>query len=122
MKKQALVVLLAALSLVAGPSAFAQRDGKRDEPRDERAGAEHRQDDNRGRGERPGERGAGPQHNFRKGDRLPAQYRSKQYVVNDWRGRHLTAPPRGYHWVQTGGDYVLVAIATGVIASILLNQ
>ncbi|MES1163856.1 MAG: RcnB family protein, partial [Rhizobacter sp.] len=29
---------------------------------------------------------------------------------------------RGYHWVQTGGDYVLVAIATGIIASILLNQ
>ena len=50
------------------------------------------------------------------------QYRSRQYVVDDWRGHHLSAPPRGYHWVQAGGDYVLAAIATGVIASILLNQ
>lgn len=67
-------------------------------------------------------RGAGPEHSFYRGGRLPPQYRSRQYVVDDWRGHHLNAPPRGYHWVQTGGDYVLVAIATGVIASILLNQ
>ncbi|MEO8523182.1 MAG: RcnB family protein [Caldimonas sp.] len=67
-------------------------------------------------------RGAGPDHNFYRGGRLPPQYRSRQYVVDDWRGHHLNAPPRGYHWVQTGGDYVLVAVATGIIASILLNQ
>ena len=68
------------------------------------------------------ERGAGPDHAFRRGGRLPADYRSRQYVVDDWRGHHLTAPPRGYHWVQTGADYVLVAVATGIIADILLNQ
>ena len=54
------------------------------------------------------------------GGRLPAEYRSHQYVVDDWRGHHLSAPPRGYHWVQTGPDYVLVAIATGLIAQIVL--
>ena len=43
-------------------------------------------------------------------------------IVNDWRGHRLSAPPRGYHWVQTGGDYVRVAIATGIIVQILLNQ
>jgi len=56
------------------------------------------------------------------GGRLPQEWRSRQYVVDDWRGHHLSAPPRGYQWVQTGSDYVLVAIATGIIASILLNQ
>lgn len=66
-------------------------------------------------------RGAGPSHNFRRGTYLTPQYRSRQYVVDDWRGHHLKAPPRGYHWVQTGGDYVLVAIATGLILEILLN-
>lgn len=66
--------------------------------------------------------GAGPQHNFYRGDRLPGEYRHRNYVVNDWRGHRLSAPPRGYHWVQAGGDYVLVAIATGVILQILLNQ
>lgn len=61
-------------------------------------------------------------HAWSRGDRLPAEYRTRQYVVDDWRSHRLNAPPRGYHWVQSGGDYLLVAIATGVIASILLNQ
>ncbi len=43
------------------------------------------------------------------------EYRSRNYVVDDWRGHQLTAPPRGYHCVRTGGDQVLVAIATGII-------
>ena len=68
------------------------------------------------------ERGAGPDHNFHRGGRLPMQYRSHQYVVNDWRGHHLSAPPRGQQWVQTGADYVLVAIATGLIVQVLLNH
>jgi Ni/Co efflux regulator RcnB len=66
--------------------------------------------------------GAGPQHSWRRGDRLPSQYRSNQYVVDDWRGHHLRQPPRGYHWVQSGGDYVLAAIATGVIADLIINH
>ncbi len=74
--------------------------------------------------QRPGYegRGAGPNHNFHRGGRLPQEYRNRQYVVDDWRGHHLNAPPRGYQWVQTGGDYLLVAIATGIIAQILLSQ
>ncbi|CAN5789662.1 hypothetical protein BH11PSE8_BH11PSE8_08140 [soil metagenome] len=67
-------------------------------------------------------RGAGPDHRFYRGGYLPPEYRGRQYVVDDWRGHRLSAPPRGYHWVQSGGDYILVAIATGIIASILLNQ
>ncbi|MEP6876854.1 MAG: RcnB family protein [Burkholderiales bacterium] len=67
-------------------------------------------------------RGAGPDYNFYRGGRLPPQYRGREYVVDDWRGHHLRQPPRGYHWVQTGPDYLLVAISTGIIASILLNQ
>jgi Ni/Co efflux regulator RcnB len=66
-------------------------------------------------------RGAGPEHGFYKGDRLPYQYRGNIYVVNDWRGHRLSAPPRGYQWVQTGSDYVLAAVATGIILQILLN-
>jgi Ni/Co efflux regulator RcnB len=68
-----------------------------------------------------GERGAGPNHNYYKGQALPAQYRHRNYVVDDWRSHRLSAPPRGYHWVQTGSDYVLVAIATGIIFQLFLN-
>ncbi|MCJ0762430.1 RcnB family protein [Variovorax terrae] len=67
-------------------------------------------------------RGAGPDHNFRRGQRLPPEFRGRQSVVDDWRGHHLSPPPRGYQWVQTGADYVLVAVATGIIAQILLGQ
>lgn len=68
------------------------------------------------------DRGAGPQHAFHRGGRLPSYYHQQRYVVDDWRGRNLSAPPRGYHWVQTGDDFVLVAIATGVILQLLLNH
>ena len=108
-----------------------QRDANRGDPR------AYQRDDYRGDQRRPGyyrhgyrngyrgdgrQRGAGPSHSWYRGDRLPPEYRSRHYVVDDWRGHHLSAPPSGYHWVQAGGDYVLAAIATGVIAAILLNQ
>lgn len=70
---------------------------------------------------RPQGPGGGPDHNFYRGGRLPPYYRTRHYVVNDWRVHHLRQPPRGYYWVQTGGDYLLVAIATGIIAEVLLN-
>ncbi|MBV7534445.1 RcnB family protein [Duganella sp. sic0402] len=94
-----------------GPD-FSRHDERRNDRND------YRHDDRRDG--RPDHRGAGPRHNLYKGGRLPPEYRSRQYVVNDWRGHRLSAPPRGYHWVQTGSDYVLVAITTGVIASLLL--
>jgi Ni/Co efflux regulator RcnB len=66
--------------------------------------------------------GAGPNHDIRRGGRLPDRYRTNQYVVNDYRSHHLRQPPRGYHWVQTGGDYVLAAVATGIIADLIVNS
>lgn len=58
---------------------------------------------------------------FYRGARIPVEYRSPVYVVGDWRSHRLSAPPRGQHWVQVGPDYVLVAIATGVIVQLLLG-
>lgn len=60
---------------------------------------------------------------YRRGEYVPDQYRQRQYYVNDWRAHHLYAPPYGYQWVQAdGGDYLLVALASGLIANLLLNQ
>lgn len=50
---------------------------------------------------------------------MPAQYRSHHYVVNDWRAHGLRQPGRGQQWVQNGSDYLLVAIASGVIAQVI---
>jgi Ni/Co efflux regulator RcnB len=77
---------------------------------------------NEGWGEERRWNGAGPDHSFRRGDHLPSRYRNHQYVVNNYREHHLRPPPRGYHWVQTGSDYVLAAIATGVIADLIINH
>ncbi len=65
---------------------------------------------------------ANNRHDFRRGERLPSNYRSNHYVVDNWRTHGLHAPRRGQHWVQVGNDYLLVSIATGVIASILAGH
>jgi Ni/Co efflux regulator RcnB len=63
----------------------------------------------------------GPQYrnSWRKGDRFDYRQARNYRVVNDYRGRHLKAPPRGYHYVQSGNDALLVGISSGVIAAIL---
>lgn len=67
-------------------------------------------------------RGAGPHHDMYRGGYLPHDYRNRQYVIDNWREYRLSPPPRGYHWVQVGGDYVLAAITTGLIMQILLDR
>jgi Ni/Co efflux regulator RcnB len=37
----------------------------------------------------------------------------------DYRHYHLNAPPRGYEWREVDGNYVMAAVATGVIASVI---
>jgi Ni/Co efflux regulator RcnB len=37
----------------------------------------------------------------------------------DYKEQHLRAPPRGYEWRMVDGNYVLAAVATGVIASVV---
>jgi Ni/Co efflux regulator RcnB len=55
---------------------------------------------------------------WHRGDKLPASYRGKGYVV-DYRHYGLGAPPRGYQYVRVNNDVVLTAIATGVVASVV---
>lgn len=59
---------------------------------------------------------------WRRGGRLPPEYRSRNYVVNDYRAYRLQPPPRGYQWIGVGGEFALAAIATGVIAQIVLSR
>lgn len=127
-QSKALISAVTALCLGFSGLAFAQGDHDSDRRGPDR-GADRGHDDHRGRDDRgrPPQHmdhgpGAGPDHNFYKGGRLPQNWRSREYVVDDWRGHHLNQPPRGYQWVQVGGDYVMVAVATGIIASILLNH
>lgn len=138
MNSKSFVTTVLAMFLAAGGLAFAQGNGDRnDSSRNEplQLGAQQDPSDdevlqlnppeNQGfalDGERHNDRGAGPNHAYHRGDRLPPNERNRQYVVDNWRGHGLMAPASGYHWVQTGGDYVLVAIPTGVIVQFLLDE
>jgi Ni/Co efflux regulator RcnB len=130
MKITTLTATCAALALAFGGAAFAKDKGghgehdnrnkfkhghyenqhdRRDDQRDERRDAHEER------------RGAGPEHNIYQGGRLPTYYRNRGYWVDDWRGHRLSAPPPGYHWVQAGGDYVLVANSSNIIFRINLG-
>ena len=37
----------------------------------------------------------------------------------DYRQYHLSAPPRGYEWRRVDGNYVMAAVATGIVASLV---
>jgi Ni/Co efflux regulator RcnB len=128
MNKKAMIAVAMAFNLAAGSVAMAQGNSNRgdrgNDQRNDRSDVRH---DNRDFGRNHNDharngRGAGPGNAYYQGDRYPAEYRNRHYVVDDWRGHHLSAPPRGYQWVQSGNDYVMVAIASGIIASLILGR
>lgn len=128
-----LICTALAFSLLGSTASFAQRG---DQDHRSNHGGEHRdhdRDNNRGRdndrgGDRNGFRDRGDDRNsgrphWSKGDRLPPHYRQRDYIVADWRARHLRTPPRGYHWVRNDDDqYVLAAVASGIIAEIVAQN
>jgi len=151
MKNTLIASALIALSLAASGNALAQRDDHRERGHQARHGERHDNDRHHDRSERhdrhdryerhdgphgkgnhrfddaryyhrDDRRGGGPRHDLRRGHHLSKEYRHDRYVVTDWRTRHLSAPPRGHHWVRAGNDYVLAAIATGLIAQVLLSN
>lgn len=132
MKSKALVCAITLATLSFGSLSFAQGDDRRGggaEPqRFEQRGSMHRdgRDFNARHVDRRNARhdryadARGPR--FHRGDRVPTEYRHRGHAMNNWRAQHLNAPARGQQWVQVGADYALIAIATGVIAQLVLNR
>lgn len=54
-----------------------------------------------------------------KGQRFDRRHAANYRVVNDYRDYRLSAPPRGYQWVRSGNDAVLIALASGVIGAVI---
>jgi Ni/Co efflux regulator RcnB len=64
----------------------------------------------------------GPQHrNWRRGERFDRRYAQNYQVIDYRRYRGLKAPPRGYRYVRSGNDAVLVGVTSGIIASVIAN-
>jgi len=132
MKKfSAAVCAIAAAALLSSSLSFADERGRQDEYQrgnrhDHGRGHDNRRDegqfdqrDGRWNDRRPEYNARGPE--FHRGGYISHEYRNRAYEV-DYREHHLSRPPQGHRWVQVGADYVLIAIATGVIASIILNH
>ncbi|MEO8671227.1 MAG: RcnB family protein [Tahibacter sp.] len=104
------------------------RDGdRRDEHRDDRRDERH---EDRRDGRWDGHNGGrnygwhrshgiwqGNHNGWSRGD----YYRDRGFVVRDYGTYHLRRPGGGYHWVREGNDYLLIAVATGLIADVVIN-
>lgn len=126
MKK--LIIAALSLALLGGVAAQAQaqpygggyydRDyGRYDRDRYDRDGRYDRRD---WRDDRRRDRWERQQHRrWARGQRLPPGY--WDYGV-DYRHHHLRRPPAGYRWVRVDNDYVLAAIATGLILEVISGR
>lgn len=59
--------------------------------------------------------------NWRAGQRFDRRYAPNYRVIDyrQYRGRGLYAPPRGYRWVRSGNDAVLVADRGGTVRTVV---
>jgi Ni/Co efflux regulator RcnB len=115
-----IIVSALALSLLAGAAgtASAQPYGRDQHDRDHYS--DHR-DGDRGdhRDFHAGDRWAAHRE-WRRGGRIDRMEWRRAHVV-DYRIHHLRRPPRGYEWREIDGRYVLAAVASGIIADIIIN-
>lgn len=126
-----LLFAAAAFSVLTGSAAFAQSDHRQD-TRDQQNAPVHSQRQpnlaDKGNGNRADsqQRSDSPRgnsdHQWNKGERMPAEFRDHQHIVNDYRGRHLRTPPRGYHWVTANNQYFLIGSQTGTIIDIQIGR
>jgi Ni/Co efflux regulator RcnB len=105
----ALVLAIAASALAASAGAADQRDY-----RDQNHNEQQQQHGGWGHDYQVGG------HHWRRGERIGYNDWAGAQPV-DYRSHHLRQPPRGYEWRESNGQYVLAAVATGLIASIILN-
>jgi len=56
-----------------------------------------------------------------KGQRFDSRYASNYRVISNPRAHRLHDAPRGYRWVQSGNDAVLVGITSGIVAGVMAN-
>lgn len=64
-----------------------------------------------------------PPYGWARGMDYRRGYGGPVYMVNDYYRYDLRHPPRGHRWIRDDrGNYLLVAIATGIIADLLLHH
>ena len=59
-------------------------------------------------------------HDWHKGGRIERTDWDRGERVSDWHRYHLSRPPHGYEWRRVDNNYVLAAVAGGLIASVIM--
>ena len=120
--KRFLTASVAVLMLSGAAGAASAQDWRTDHRNDGRGSAydQVRRDQARHDDRRDDRRDHREYRRWAKGQRLDARYRGNSYYVSDYRRHGLRHPPRGYRWQRVDNQYVLAAVATGLIASVIL--
>ena len=58
---------------------------------------------------------------WRRGDRFDARFVRNYREIRNPRFYRLREAPRGYRWVRSGNDAVLIALTSGIVAAVLAN-
>ena len=61
------------------------------------------------------------QRHWAKGQRFDRRYATNYRVIDNPRAYRLSSAPRGYQWVRSGNDAVLIAITSGLIGAVIGN-
>jgi Ni/Co efflux regulator RcnB len=128
----ALVATITATPVLAAPDwgnndrgRHEQRYGNHDRnDRHDRNGRYDRNDrfDRHDRFDRNDRRGRTEYRSWSRGQRFDSRYAYNYRVIDNPRYYRLNAAPRGYRWVRSGNDAVLVGITSGIIASVIANS
>ncbi len=122
MKLLALAVVTAMLASSGAASAQSEHFGDRSNDRQAEQSNDHRGDRADSNQHSDWGRDYGQRrHHWRRGQRIGYNDWSSARAI-DYREHHLRQPPYGYEWREYNGQYVLAAVATGVIASIIMNS
>lgn len=59
------------------------------------------------------------QHEIKKGDKVPDEYKRKELAVGDWKTHKLSAPTEDEQWVRIKDKYLLVNIPNGAVKDVV---
>jgi len=59
--------------------------------------------------------------NWSKGQKFDRRYATNYRVIDNPRAYRLSTAPRGYQWVRSGNDAVLIAVTSGIIGAVIGN-
>jgi Ni/Co efflux regulator RcnB len=81
--------------------------------------------DNRGNDHRFGQWNNGSRfqyRNWQRGQRFDSRYAYNYRVISNPGYYRLHDAPRGYRWVRSGNDAVLIGLTSGIVAAVMANM